>query len=230
MTNAVVKLEKPIYLGQSVLDLSKFIMYQWRYNQLPMALTPTATLDILAGDTDSFFVRVKGMSQIQFETNLCMLSFLNTSNFNKSHPLFTNDRHAKLGCIKNEYPNVAIEYMIFIRPKVYCIRAFGSNKHIKITVKGINKAARKLLTFGDFIDASTCKEIRCDVTNIVSKKHYITTTISHKWALSCTDIKCAWLDECISLPYGHYAISQLYYGHHNAADALDSLIKYMEQT
>ena len=219
MTNTVVKLEKPIYLRQAVLDLSKFIMYQWHYNRLPQALSPNATIDVLAGDTDSFLVHVNGIERMQFETNLCNLGYLDTSNFDTSHPLFTNDRRAKLGCLKNEYPKVSIEYMIFIRPKVYCIQAFGSNKPIKVTAKGINKAARKLLTFGDFIDASTYKEVNCNVTNIVSKKNYITTTISRKWALSCTDIKCAWVDECISLPFGYYALEQI--------DPLTALLNYM---
>ena len=31
MTRAVVKLEKPIYMGQAILDLSKLIMYDWQY-------------------------------------------------------------------------------------------------------------------------------------------------------------------------------------------------------
>ena len=90
---------------------------------------------------------------------------------------------------------------------------------MKVTVKEINKAVRKLLTFGDFIDASCYKEVKCNITNIVSKKNYITTEISRKWALSCTDIKHAWVDKSISLPYGHYALE----------DPLATLINCIQQ-
>ena len=92
MTNDVVKLEKPIYLGQAVLDLSKLIMHHWHYNQLPLALEPNtaaaASLDVVAGDTDSFFIHVEGMNCLKFETNLCKLGFLDTSNFDAAHPVY----------------------------------------------------------------------------------------------------------------------------------------------
>ena len=88
MYDSVVKLEKPIYLGQAILDLSKLIMYHWHYEKLPMALTPTATLDILAGDTDSFFVHISGMNHLQFETHLCELGYLDTSNFDVNHSIY----------------------------------------------------------------------------------------------------------------------------------------------
>ena len=79
---------------------------------------------------------------------------------------------------------------------------------MKIIVKGVNKAARKRLRHDDFIDAALHhKEVRSSITGMVSKKHYITTVVAQKWALSCTDVKHTWLDGTTLLPYGHYALA-----------------------
>ena len=128
----------------------------------------------------------------------------------RSHTLFTNDRRAQLGCVKNEYPNICMQYMIFIRPKVYCLQAHGSSTLTKITAKGVNGAARKTLTLDDFIAATCMKEVSVNVTNITSKKHSLTTTTTRKWALSCTDVKRAWINAEQSYPYGHYMLDFVY--------------------
>ena len=44
MTTTCVELNKPIYLGMSILDISKLIMYKWRYEKLPCALPSGATV------------------------------------------------------------------------------------------------------------------------------------------------------------------------------------------
>ena len=207
MVNTCVELNKPIYLCQSILDISKLIMYRWRYEKLPAALPPHASIKIIAGDTDSFFIRVKGVSRFVYETTLCELGHLDTSNFDPKHVLFTNERRAKLGCIKNEYPNNTLPYMVFVRSKVYLIQSYETpDKPTKVTAKGINGSARKTLTLQDFMDSAGMKEVKVSVTNIISHRHAVTTTISEKWALSCTDVKRAWIDNKQSYPYGHYML------------------------
>ena len=80
--------------------------------------------------------------------------------------------------------------MIFIRPKVYCLQAYGSTILTKITAKGVNDTKCKTLTLNDFIDTTCMKEVPVNATNITSKRHTLTTT-TRKWALSCTDVKRA---------------------------------------
>ena len=73
MTTTCVELNKPIYLGMSILDVSKLIMYKWRYEKLPCALPSGTNLKVVAGDTDSFFVKVTGVTRSEYEKRLCDL-------------------------------------------------------------------------------------------------------------------------------------------------------------
>jgi hypothetical protein len=191
-------------------------MYRWRYDKLPAALPPATTLQVLAGDTDSFFVRVEGVTRLAFEQRLCELGYLDSSNFPSDHPLFSNDRRAKLGCVKNEYPNKCMQHMIFIRPKVYMLQAYEDARPTKITAKGVNRAARYTLTLNDFIDAVCMKEVQRNQVSIVSKLHQVMTTSTSKWVLSSTDNKRAWVDDEVSLPYGHKRLRIQYYPDHDA--------------
>ena len=55
-----VLLNKPVFIGQAVLDLSKFVRYKLRYEQLAKyARQFEGDIRIAGGDTDSFFLEVK---------------------------------------------------------------------------------------------------------------------------------------------------------------------------
>ena len=55
-----VKLNKPISIGQCVLDNSKLIMYQLKYDQLTKyERTLGGSISIIGGDTDNFFLGAK---------------------------------------------------------------------------------------------------------------------------------------------------------------------------
>ena len=56
-------MDKPVYIGQAVLDLSKLVMYRLRYDRLSQyARRFGGEISVVAGDTDSFFLEVQGMS------------------------------------------------------------------------------------------------------------------------------------------------------------------------
>jgi hypothetical protein len=54
-----VLLNKPIYIGQAVLDLSKLVMYKLRYESMEKYEKQFGgSIRIAGGDTDSFFLEV----------------------------------------------------------------------------------------------------------------------------------------------------------------------------
>ena len=101
MLKEEVIMDKPVYIGQAVLDLSKLIMYRWRYDHLASLEEQLGgKIKVIGGDTDSLFLK---LTNIKCETLLeAMGDLLDTSNFDKNHALFSNKNKAKLGCVKSE--------------------------------------------------------------------------------------------------------------------------------
>ena len=54
-----IELDKPVYVGQAVLDLSKLVMYRLRYQQLASYEKKFGgEIRVAGGDTDSLFLEV----------------------------------------------------------------------------------------------------------------------------------------------------------------------------
>ncbi len=52
-----IEMDKPIYIGTSILDLSKLFMYDYYYNNLKLKYKDNVSL--LYMDTDSFILEIK---------------------------------------------------------------------------------------------------------------------------------------------------------------------------
>ena len=86
-------LDRPIYIGQAVLDLSKLRMYQLQYHELENYRNEFkgCELNIIAGDTDSFFLECRNIDvSSQLLPAMIRDELLDTSNFPKSHSLYSN--------------------------------------------------------------------------------------------------------------------------------------------
>ena len=57
MKKVEVKMNKPIYLGQAILDISKTLMYEFWYNYIKPKYRDKARLCYM--DTDSFVIYIK---------------------------------------------------------------------------------------------------------------------------------------------------------------------------
>ena len=93
-----VMLNKPVYIGQAVLDYSKLEMYNLYYNVLrkcPLIKQP----ELVGGDTDSFFLALhteKGVGLGDIFKSLAQ--YFDSSNYPQDHPLYSAANKAKLGC------------------------------------------------------------------------------------------------------------------------------------
>ena len=111
-----VILNKPVFIGQAVLDYSKLEMYNLYYNifrKCPLIRQP----ELVGGDTDSFFLALHCHKNISLTDILLSLrQFFDSSNFPSDHPLYSISNKALLGCFKDEAVCKCIEEMILLRP------------------------------------------------------------------------------------------------------------------
>ena len=124
MDKDVVTLDRPSYIGQAVLNLSKLRMYKLQYEELQGYRERfNCQLNIIAGDTDSFFLECKNVSlRNQLFPKMIEDRPLDTSNFDKSDPLFSTSLTASIGKFKEENcGRESIIDMIFLRPKSYSL-------------------------------------------------------------------------------------------------------------
>lgn len=209
-----VELCKPIYIGQCVLDISKLIMYRLWYETLApeiiSSLSPGASLEICASDTDSFFLDVKNLDVPNvLLPYLKDKGVLDTSNYPMDHLLYSSKYKAQLGCIKDESAGGLILEAIFLKPKLYSL--LGSlPEQSKKRAKSIAKAVLKNeVSHMDYLDAyvqQTEKSAIC--RRIGSKRQQVYTVATYKRALSFFDDKRSWVTENTSLPFGHYSLRQ----------------------
>ena len=213
MMKDTVVLDRPVYIGQAVLDISKLRMYRLQYADLEKYRIrhPEGSISILAGDTDSFFLAVKNISLANvLYPEMINDGLLDTSNYHHQSRLYNPQFENKIGLVKDESGGKAdyIEW-IFLRPKCYSMLCSGDigNCH---RAKGIQR--RTDLTHTDYThiynsynpyaldppDTHTVTQ-----RSIISRTHQLYTVERSKIALSIMDDKRMWIAKNDSLPYGY---------------------------
>ena len=86
MYKDTLKLNRPIYVGMSILDLSKHLMYDFYYNQLKQQYS---CCNLLYTDTDSLILHVE--TDDVYKDIKDNQSQYDTSNYNNKHFLFSNE-------------------------------------------------------------------------------------------------------------------------------------------
>jgi len=202
-----VKLNKPIFIGQAVLYLSKLIMYELRYNKLAKYEEEFGgRISVLGGDTDSLFCLVTNIDLYgQLHPAMARDGLLDSSNFPTGHPLFSNRYKAVLGCVKDELPGQVVREAVLLKPKCYSMITVAGYE--KKTAKGVQYCVRQAISHEKYRQVFERQiEIVRTVRRFQTENHVVSTIQQQKWALSCTDTKRAWISANTSLPYGHYAL------------------------
>jgi len=225
MQKASITLDKPIYIGETVLDLSKLLMYEIYYKRLlTYANEMCGEINILGGDTDSFFLEVINIPLEQLLKRMKDDKFLDTSNYPAEHPLFSRQVASKIGCVKDESGGDVFEEAIFLQPKSYSMKTNAKSNTIR-RAKGVQRQILKneihhedymamYQRFGDifhladndnplFINQPLVKRQR----RFGSDKHQLFTYETNKVTLSCRDNKRQWISQNESLPFGHYKLN-----------------------
>ena len=172
-----VVMNKPVYLSQVILDLSKIIMYEFHYDKY------SNRLKLCYMDTDSLVYHIKTKD---FYTDIAddVQTRFDTSGYIPDRPLPVGLNKKVISLMKDELGGTIMTEFVALRPKLYCYRKLDGSEDKKC--KGIKKCAvKKTLTFEDYKTClfSDSTEYRSQLM-FRSSKHEVHTIEVNKVALN----------------------------------------------
>ena len=201
MRKVKVKMNKPIYLGLSILELSKITMYEFWYDYVKVKYEDRVKLCYM--DTDSFVLNVR-TEDFYKDISEDVKDRFDTTNFNCNRPLPIGVNKKVVGLMKDELGGGIITEFVSLRPKAYSYRTDDLVELKK--AKGTRKCVvKKMLGFNDYKKCLFEKEkILKSQQRFKSENHSVYTECINKIALSCDDDKrIATSDGITSYPYGY---------------------------
>ena len=179
-------MDKPIYHGFAVLELSKLLMYE-TYNDKLQPSFGEKNLQLHYMDTDSFVLTINTKDITKDLKNLEVI--FDFSNLEKSHEIFSNKNEKVIGKFKTETPkNVWIEEIVCLRSKMYAFKCGDDSKN---KLKGISKGQSKKIKFEEYkncLDGRKYQE-ECENYMLKSVNHELYLQRVKKSTLSIFDDK-----------------------------------------
>ncbi|KAK3783595.1 hypothetical protein RRG08_048477 [Elysia crispata] len=115
--NSRLVLNRPVYVGMSILDLSKTLIYDFYYNQMKGQYGERCQL--LYTDTDSLLLEIE--SEDIYGDMAKRAELYDTSDYPHEHPLHSTENKKVLGKMKDECAERPIAEYVGPRPKMYSI-------------------------------------------------------------------------------------------------------------
>ena len=181
-----VVMNKPVYLGQVILDLSKIVMYEFHYDYM-VPKYGLEKLKLCYMDTDSLVYDIKTEDFNEDIDNDVETRF-DTNGYSKTdfRPLLISLNKKVIGLMKDELGGKIMTEFVALRPKLYSYKKLDGSEDKKC--KGIKKCiVKKTLTFEDY---NTCLYLFSDSTEYRSQlmfrssKHEVQTIKVNKVALN----------------------------------------------
>ena len=188
MKKTEVYFNKPVYVGQAILDLSKTLMFDFHYNYIKEKYGNKA--ELLFTDTDSLMFQIY-TDDFYKDIIPDILTKFDTSDYPLNHKsgIPTGVNKKVIGMFKDEVAGKQITCFVGLRPKLYSFR-IEEDKEVR-KCKGIKKnVIKKKLDFDDYVQClfTGRKEMR-KMKIIRSEKHEIYSKEVNKVALSNEDDK-----------------------------------------
>ena len=188
MRKVEVKMNKPIYLGQAILDISKTLMYEFWYDYIKPKYEDKARLCYM--DTDSFIMHIKTEDFYKDIAN-DVERWFDTSNYNgkDERPLPTGKNKKVIGLFKDELGGKIMTEFCALRVKAYAYKLDDDTEHKK--AKGTKKyIIKRELMFQNYKDSLfNYKIILRSQQRFRSDHHRVYTEEVNKMALSSNDDK-----------------------------------------
>ena len=201
MGKVKIVMNKPVYLEQVILDLSKLVMYEFHYNYMRKKFRD---LQLCYMDTDSLIYYIK-TEDFYEDIAADMQTRFDTSAHRSDRPLPIGVNKKVIGLMKDEMGGDIIEEFIAPRTKLYSHRKSGDVVGKKC--KGIKKnVVKRTIMFEDYKNCLFKKSnIYRSQLLFRSYKHDVHTIEVNKLALSTDDDKRIVGEDGISTKArGHY--------------------------
>ena len=172
MNKSRVKMNKPIYLGLSILDISKILMYEFGYDYMKPKYDDNVKFCYM--DTDSFIMSIKTNDFYKDIANDVEKRF-DSSNYEVNRPLPTGKNKKVIRLMQDELGGKIITEFVTLRPKTYSYLTDYCKEDKKA------KGTKNCLLKDEVILKSQQR--------FISKKHDLYTENINKIALSNNDHK-----------------------------------------
>ena len=199
-----LKLDKPIFIGMSILDLSKQHMYKFYYDVMKPKYGDN--IRMVYTDTDSFVFHTKtdDIYQDLKEIN----DEMDFSGYDKNHKCYDATNKKVLGKFKDECKGKIMTGFIGLRPKCYAFKIHGDEKEYKKCKGTAKNTVKRKIKYDDYNKALETNEvIHRSFNSIRSKNHKIYSINTTKVSLNSYENKRYWTTSVHSLAYGHYKIN-----------------------
>ena len=187
MKKTKVKMNKPIYLGLSILEISKTMMYEYWYNYMKLSKYGD-NVKLCYMDTDRFLMHIKTVDFYKDIADDVEKKF-DTSNYDVNRPLPTEKNKKTNGIMKNELGGKIMTEFVALRPEThsYLTDDRKEDKRAKGTETCVIK---RRLKFNDYKDCLlNSKIILKSQQRFKSERHDVYTEEINRIALSSNENK-----------------------------------------
>ena len=193
-------MDKAIYVGFAILELSKLHMYETYYDIL-QPYFGQENLQLQYIDTDGMILSMKTKDIIKDSKNL--ENIFGFSNLDENHELFSNKNKKVIGKFKIETPkNIWIDEFVCLRSKAHSFKC-KDNIESKNEKKGISKSQSKHINFEEYYNCLFGGEYQRESNNYIirSINHEIILQEVKKPTLSLFDDKRCYINQTESKPW-----------------------------
>lgn len=196
-----VIMDKPIYLGFTVLELSKLLMYNLHYSVFKPFYG--SRLKLVYTDTDSFIYHMETENLYKDFDKLS--DIMDFCDYPKDHPLYSEKNKKVIGKLKDEMHGEPISMVVALKSKLYYLETKNASKQQK-RAKGVQRSIlRDEITRETYLDCLFDLRVhKHPMRRITSKNHEIIGMEQLKISLSPLDDKRYALDKINTLAFGHF--------------------------
>lgn len=203
MNRSKVCLDSPLYIGMSVLDMSKAFMYEFRYGYL--ATKFGSNLRCVYFDTDAITMNITAVNFYELIKD-DIPEYFDTSSYAVGNEFGIERWNRSVpGKFKDEQAGIPIAKFVCLRPKCYCVQT--RDEKIVKKAKGVRKCVQRKITFDDYINClRTHNNLIMQQRIIKSRIDNVSSVVESRIVLCSDDNKRFWLPDGVnSRAFGHYA-------------------------